>query len=292
VDTIKRVLLVVAMAAYAGGAWRRGPEGLYGPTGNPNMFGSILATFGLVVLVPSAKDRTRWLLVEGLGLVILLLATRARASFASVLAAATVSIALGTNPRRWAWVTFGLVLLGVTLVASPDRSVATFSNVAEGATVRDVLATRTGVWKESWDAMVEGLPFGYGWGVKKGQKAWEFDVKTFGFGREEGTSWLPTGEELGLPGLLIVGWLWIRLATRSRRQPGLVARFGLTALTLYFVLATFEGWFLSPGNWESMAFWTTLGIAFAAARPVSWPEGPAPLEPPSTSTAEREVAVA
>ena len=109
-----------------------------------------------------------------------------------------------------------------------------------------------------------------------------FDLKTLGYGREEGTSWLPVGEELGLPGL--------RSSSRGSGgarspapsvQPRARSRIlGGAMLAAYFILATFEGWFLSPGNWESAAFWTTLGIVFASP----WPMAP-PLRPPMASPA-------
>jgi hypothetical protein len=50
-------------------------------------------------------------------------------------------------------------------------------------------------------------------------------------------------------------------------------------LVLLFVVASFEGWFLSPGNWESMVFWGTIGILLARPAPSAVPMR-APDRPP------------
>ncbi len=153
------------------------------------------------------------------------------------------------------------------------------SSVTEGTTLGEMASTRMTTWEESWKGMKAGLPLGLGWGVKAGQMpVWTFDVKTLGYGREEGTSWLPIGEELGIPGFLLFGWLWFLLARAIGPSPSRPRVVVGAALAGYFVLATFEGWLLSPGNWETAAFWTTLGILLA--RPAV---AGAPLPAPSPS---------
>jgi hypothetical protein len=135
--------------------------------------------------------------------------------------------------------------------------------------------------------MVAALPFGMGWGVKEdAPKSWTMDVQSLGHGREEGTSWLPVGEELGLPGLGLVAWLWIAALRAARGQPHRVRILAIASLTILFVIASFEGWFLSPGNWESMAFWSSLGLLLARPAPSIAPSrAPAPLPLPAATAA-------
>jgi|GEM_PF-4059395 len=269
---------VAAEIAALAGVMRTGPEGLYGPTGNPNMFGSIIISIG-VVAIASVFERgwTPRVVLGVLAASALLLATRSRASIFGIIVGCVAAVALARGARRRAWTWALVVVAAGALVWIPQQAVRGVEFVSEGTSAREVFQTRLGNWEVSWDAMKAGLPFGLGWGVKDGIHR-EWRGETTSFGREEGTSWLPIGEELGIPGILLVAWLWVALARAARASPSRTRVLGGACIAMYAGLATFEGWFLAPGNWESAAFWTTIGICFC--RPQSAPVAPAPLSAP------------
>lgn len=259
-----RALLLYSVLVIGSGGARSGPEGLYGFTGNPNMYGSILLGFGLI-LTPARQNQSRlWRALELGGGAALLLATRSRASLAAALVAAGVAVFLhrGRSGRLWAGVI--CVATVVVLVAQPDQTLRQLSNTAEGGSVSEILRSRAQNWSDSWDGMLAGMPLGLGWGIKAGQKQQgEQSLTSTYHGREEGTSWLPIGEELGLPGFILFALLWAAMFRAAAGcPPGVRALAGAT-LAAYFVLATFEAWLLSPGNWETAWFWTTMGIILA-----------------------------
>lgn len=278
-----RALLVWSVVMVPLGRWRSGGEGLYGPTGNPNQYATILLSLGLVLCLPDARRGvgTLWKAEAIVGSALLLL-TRSRATLAGVAVGCVVALLAGSGRRRWLLSGALLLLAGVTFVALPDSSVRQAESVAEGSTIKEMMQTREHTWEVSWDAMLAGLPFGFGWGVKEHTpKVWEFDTQSLYYGREEGTSWLPVGEELGLPGLFLVAALWVSLLVGAAGQPTRPRLAALAGLAAYFVLASFEGWFLTPGNWESMGFWTSMGILLARPREAAAPSPPVP------SSAER-----
>lgn len=273
-----RATLLVCVVAVPTGLWLRGPEGVYGPTGNPNMFGAILLILGLVEVIPPARRLTLLYAAELAATVALLVATRARASIAAACGATAVAFLLHQGRGRWAWAGFLVAIGSAALLFTPEASFREAVQVAEGSSTREILQTRLGNWEVSWDAMTQSLPFGQGWGVKHGvTRKWAFDLKTWGYGREEGTSWLPVGEELGLPGLFLVAWIWWCAIASVRAAPARSRVLGGAMLTAYFILASFEGWFLSPGSFECAAFWTTLSIVFARLSDARLPVPDAPL---------------
>ena len=79
-----------------------------------------------------------------------------------------------------------------------------------------------------------------------------------------------------MPGLALVAWLWILLFRRARSCPSRIRTLAYAVLTTLFVVASFEGWFLTPGNWESMAFWSSVGILFARPAAAIPPAAAAP----------------
>jgi hypothetical protein len=277
---IWRLLLAWSVVCVGTGLWPLASEGVRGPTGNPNMYASILVSVGLVLLGPPARrEGGTAFLVEAVVGVLLLLLTRARASIAGLGAAVMVAVLFGTSVRRWVIACSIAAVAAVALLAVPDRTVYGVEDVLETTGGRSVFATRETNWAVSWDAMLDGLPFGFGWGVKNtAPKAWEFDLGTAGYGREEGTSWLPIGEELGLPGFLLWAWIWWVLVRSGLSGPRSLRSFTVGAFAYYFVLATFEAWLLSPGNWESWAFWTTVGFSLTTARgePAASARSPSP----------------
>jgi hypothetical protein len=270
--------LGVSLAGLALGRWDTGPEGLYGFTRNPNQFASLVGSVGLLLFLPSRGHdwRAAAQALLGFGLI---LATRSRSAIAAVGAAAVVALAVSRGWRRWTLAAAPLFVAGASFLLLPEQSLAQVRSVADTETVRDLFRTRESNWVESWEAMKEGLPFGFGWGVKAkpAREAWAWDVRSWGYGREEGTSWLPIGEELGLPGIALFVWIWavlVRSAYAAILQP-----VALGGLTFFLVMATFEGWLLSPGNWESFSFWTFVGVVLARPRPArAW--AAAPLPPP------------
>lgn len=275
-----RALLAYSVVAVGLGLWKSGPEGLYGPTGNPNMFGSILLSMGLILCIPVKAENNLIRLAEiGIGGA-LLVATRSRASLGGVLLGAAMAILLYPGLRRWAWAAAILVITTSVVLSRSEQAISNLEVVAEGSTLGEVTRSRSENWERSWEAMKAGLPFGLGWGVKDGMKSeWSLSIAGRTRGREEGTSWLPIGEELGIPGFVLFAWLWVGLVRAVAVAPVRSRVAGGAALTTYFVLATFEGWLLSPGNWESAAFWTTLGILLARPSESGVLSVPAPLQP-------------
>lgn len=279
-----RGFLAFSIVSVLLGRWRQDAAGLYGPSGNPNQYGSMLLSLGLILAVPSMKELRGWRAAETAIGTALLLATRSRAALAAALVGAAVALLLHRGRGRWAWASAILVVATLSVVLRTEQTTASVRSVTEGSTLAEITQTRLTTWEDSWNGMKEGLPFGLGWGVKAGtMPVWSLDVKTLGFGREEGTSWLPIGEELGIPGFLLFGLLSFVLVRAVRGSPFRPKVLGGTALAAYFVLASFEGWLLSPGNWESAAFWTTLGILFA--RPGESAVSLVPLSPPTPAPA-------
>jgi hypothetical protein len=280
-----RLFLALAVAGTVTNYWRHDSGGVYGPTGNPNQFASIVCSLSLV-LFADAWDRrsTKWLAVETALGAYVLLATRARASMAAIAVGTAVAILVAQGRGRWLAVGGVLLVLAAAAAFVPEQTVERASDVLEIRHDSDVWDTRRPAWETSFDAMVAGLPFGFGWGVKlHGGTQWEGQMQALWHGREEGTSWLPVGEELGFPGMILMGWLWVALARSAMHAPRSVRRLSCGGLAFFFTLATFEGWLLSPGNWESMAFWTFVGVMLA--RPVAGlARSDAPPLPPPRGT--------
>jgi hypothetical protein len=273
-----RAFLVFSLLALATGHWQRDSAGLAGPSNNPNMYAALVVTFGLVLLNVHPGQRVGWLYVlESGAAVALLFATRSRASMAGAAAAVVLAVVLGRRARRW-WIAGGIGLAcALALLLTPEVTVRGMEDVLEVSGGRSVFETRAATWEASWDAMLAGLPFGFGWGVKEvTAREWSMDAVSTGYGREEGTSWLPIGEELGLPGFVFWAWIWWALFRCALTAPDRVRPLAVGALGYYFVLATFEGWLLSPGSWECWAFWLTIGILLARPRRVVHPIPPAP----------------
>jgi hypothetical protein len=289
-----RVLLAYSVVALALGLWPRSGVGLYGPTGNPNMFGVLLVSLGTVLFLPQPPGARRsgvFALEAAVGLALLLM-TRCRSAMLGVALATTAVILLGHGPRRWMWSAVVVVCAVTVLLAMPRASVDHVRSVVHktsGVGQSDVeggaLGTRLPTWKVSWGAMLSGLPLGHGWGVKEhAPREWSLDFQSLGYGREEGTSWLPIGEELGFPGLLFVAWIWFLLARRALSLPSRNRPLAYAVLATMFGIASFEGWFLSPGSWESMFFWSAVGILFARPAPERVPVFvPMPLAPAVSS---------
>jgi hypothetical protein len=278
--TVWIVFLAVAVAGSVLGRWRTGPEGLYGFTGNPNQLASLVGSLGLLLFVPYGLQIRNWKTwVEGVASVGLVLATRSRTAIAAVAGAIVVALVVGRARHRWGLVAVPLLVAAASFVFLPDQSVRQVQTVADTPTFGGILRTRESNWRASWEGLVEGMPMGLGWGVKAGKTPeWNWDSRTWGYGREEGTSWLPIGEELGLPGIALFLWIWVVLARAA--HSAVLQPLALGGLTFFFVMATFEGWLLSGGNWESFAFWTFVGVVLAHPR-----VAPAPLPPPREATA-------
>ena len=273
-----RAFLVFGLLALATGHWERDSAGLAGPSNNPNMYAALLVTFGLVLLNVHHVQRLGWLYVlESGAAVALLFATRSRASMAGAAAAVVLAVVLGRRARRW-WIAGGIALVcALALLLTPEVTLRGMEDVLEVSGGRSVFETRAATWEASWDAMLAGLPFGFGWGVKElNPREWSMDAVSTGYGREEGTSWLPIGEELGLPGFVLWVWIWWALFRGAATSPHRLRPLAVGALGYYFVLATFEGWLLSPGSWECWAFWLTNGILLARPQPVGHPVPPVP----------------
>ncbi len=276
-----RLFLIVSLAAVATGAWTVASDGLSGPTGNPNMFGGLIASIGAILFLPPPGRTLRGFLfpLEVAGGTTLLIMSRSRSALLGVSVAAALVVVVSRGSRRWLWSAAVLAVGATFLLAVPKSTVERVEGVVRktppGSGYEEapaVLGTRLPAWEESWDAMVAGMPMGFGWGVKEhASKDWIIDFKTLGYGREEGISWLPVGEELGVPGLLLVAWLWFTLFRGASLQPHRVRTLALAVLALMFCVATFEAWFLSPGSWESMAFWTAVGILLARPGPAVSP---------------------
>jgi hypothetical protein len=276
------VFLGVSVAGLALGRWASGPEGLYGFTGNPNQFAALVGSIGLLLFLPSGPRGWR-VSAETAVAAALIVATRSRTVIAAVGAAAIVALAVGRGWQKWALAAAPVLVAGAAFFFLPEQSLAQVRSVADTERVADLFRTRESNWAESWDAMNAGLPFGFGWGVKRDpmRGGWSLsEGRTWGFGREEGTSWLPIGEELGLPGFVLFAWIWIAIV---RSAHGAVLQpVALGGITFFLVMATFEGWLLSPGNWESFAFWAFVGIVLASPRRAA---APAPARPPSLPAA-------
>jgi hypothetical protein len=263
-----RAFLAFSLVAFATGRWRAATAGLSGPTANPNMYAALLVTLGLVLLGGGRDRRLRWpVAIEIACGAALLLATRSRASMAGLAMAVVVAVLLGRSARRW-WTAGAIaVVCALVLLLTPELSVRRVEDVLEVSGGRSVFATRAATWEASWDAMLAGLPFGFGWGVKENApREWALGAVSTGYGREEGTSWLPIGEELGLPGFALWAWIWWVLFRSAARAPQRLRPLAAGAVTYYFVLATFEGWLLSPGSWECWVFWVTIGVLLARPR--------------------------
>jgi len=273
-----QALLLFSLFALITGHWQATSAGLAGPSSNPNMYAALVVTFGLILLNVHPGRRVGWLYVlEAAAAVALLVSTRSRASMAGAAVSVVLAVLLGRSARRW-WIAGGIVVAcAMSLLLTPEVTVRGVEDVLEVSGGRSVFETRTATWEASWDAMLAGLPFGFGWGVKEvTPREWSMDSVSTGYGREEGTSWLPIGEELGLPGFVLWAWIWWALFRGAATAPHRLRPLAAGALGYYFVLATFEGWLLSPGSWECWAFWLTIGILLARPQPVVHPAPPVP----------------
>lgn len=137
---------------------------------------------------------------------------------------------------------------------------------------KDMLASRYGVWKMSYDAAVEGGVFGAGYSVALKPKGpftiWDYD--SVNKVREKSNSQLAAIEEIGLIGLSLYIFFLIVLLVPAVKfwrnlqgEPKVVFGLVLGAIFGLILQSGFEAWWTGPFAQENAAFWTLVGVARA-----------------------------
>ena len=254
-----------------------GEIGLYqGLTTNPNVFGTMVAMVGCLILWRSYlafQQRSGHLRRLFWGFSILavpffLYRAGSRAAFAAFLI--TSLTALLVQPSGVIQRTILSVFAAIFIVAVVDDGIfgilesrlvyKTTDALSEAYGRRDVFYTRDAVWKESVAGAEAGGVFGVGYAVHHGSEMTtsEFDVTSVGYGREKGNSQLAVVEEVGLVGLVLYSLILVRwgrlmfsalLASKSRDEKTLLAIVLGAFLGINFQSA-FEQWWVSPGSQE------------------------------------------
>lgn len=132
-----------------------------------------------------------------------------------------------------------------------------------------LLYTRAQTWEESFAQAQKGGLLGGGYGVTIGSDAWKGGFSAVGYGREKGNSQLAVTEETGLVGLFLYSLLMISIflsmisALGSARgmDERVAMALCLGAIAGFFVNSCFEAWWVAPGSFESVAFWSVVGVA-------------------------------
>jgi O-antigen ligase len=280
------VAMIALFAGIGGGVngnvAQRGLQFYEGLTDNPNMLGSLIAMATPILLWNSYKFRTRpqakwiWIALVAVAAV-MLLRSQSRAAMMSA-GMLGLGFCLSLKLRRTGFI---LVLIGgsllVALVASTAILNTTYENyVLKGVTEDEggLLATRQGVWDQSYANAEQGGWFGAGYGVTVGDKYFQGGLTSVGYGREKGNAQLAIVEETGLVGLALYSILLLTLfarlvsAHRRERNPDLKVALGIVtgALAGLTILSVFEAWWVSPGSPESAYFWGLAGAGLGLAQ--------------------------
>lgn len=175
---------------------------------------------------------------------------------------------LSLNLKKKIFITYSSCLLAILfLLFTPTL----FDNYIYKNTEHvDVLASRNGVWKMSYDAAVEGGVFGAGYSVALKPKSaftiWDYD--SVNKVREKSNSQLAVIEETGLIGLSLYISFLITLLVPAvnywrnlQGEPKVVFGLVLGAIFGLILQSGFEAWWTGPFAQENASFWTLVGVA-------------------------------
>lgn len=131
-----------------------------------------------------------------------------------------------------------------------------------------VLFSRAQTWEESLEQARKGGLLGGGYGVTIGYDAWAGGLTAVGYGREKGSSQLAIAEETGLVGLFfysvlmvsVISSLVMSLKAAREIDTRVALSLCLGVVTGLFLNSCFEGWWVAPGSFEYVAFWSVAGV--------------------------------
>lgn len=282
-------LLPLTLAALLAGVLGRFSEDsvIYGATtmtqglvGGSNMFGSLLAMCFPLLLWQTyshwkkRKERAFWLLLASTD-IYYLFASGSRAAILVVLCT-LLGFFLSLGGKRKAQLSLMAVGLLFTIFIISPSQFRQFEEVYvyKGSKDDGLFSTRDAVWEETQIGAEEGGLFGLGYGVSYGDKDFDFDITSVGYGREKGNSQLAIVEETGWVGLLIymasllalAGRLGTTLSRWPRGPEKVMLSMVAGTLVGMLVQSVFEAWWVAPGAPESVYFWSLTGVALGLTR--------------------------
>lgn len=254
-----------------------------GLAGNPNFLGMLIAIsfpWALYqvyrVFYYRSSVRARLFacgLVGALGMALWLSASRA-SILCALITLFFATTAVTTNKKLILTLVLGLGVIG-TVVIAPRVQTSLYNRfVLKGGGTDDVLYSRAGPWKESYDAALQGGYFGVGYGVSVGDTNFNLGFTAEKYGREKGNTQLAVWEETGLVGLTLYTILLFAIVKELYRGLRAARDDDLTIiLSIIFgmvvgmtIQSAFEAWWVAPGSLESAGFWAIVGIGTGLAK--------------------------
>ena len=247
-----------------------------GATSNPNFFGGLCA-FCIPYLLwniyknwNNKRKRLLFCVITALITWFLLLSFSRSAIIVSLIITLFFSLSLKLKNTYIASLICGLFIVILLVSTSEKFNDIAQSYIYKNTTHTNAFSSRDGVWKDSYNAAIQGGAFGLGYGVSAKLKSYHFQDKSLqssGYGREKGNSQLAIIEETGLIGLVLYTILLIisltqffmfyfKLSGDKKVLMGIL----LGAMCGFIVQSTVEAWWGSPAAPETIYFWTLFGV--------------------------------
>lgn len=257
-----------------------------GLTGNPNMFGFMMAAIFPLFCWETYRHwspfypvkRLFWLFLL-VSCVFFLFASMTRSAILmsmSIFIGFIISLDLN---KKILLSVFGMISLLFILIVYPPALLGLTNtvkyyllkgNVDSGQIVETVLENRRLVWSTSYEAAKEGGWFGVGYAATVGQNDFTLNnrLNSANYGREKGNSQLAVIEETGVIGFIgylsimgLISYKLVKVFFMALRKSDRVL-IGIIAGTFFGMIAQsiFEGWWDAPGGPDSVYFWVLIGV--------------------------------